>query len=49
MYENRSVRDYREGKITKEELDKCSTCDMCATIKDGLSESSREQLKGKDR
>ena len=47
MYENRSVRDYREGKITKEELDKCSTCDMCASIKDGLSESSREQLKGK--
>ena len=34
-------------KRTKEELDKCSTCDMCATINDGLSDASREQLKGK--
>ena len=35
------------GKVTKEELDKCSTCDMCATINDGLSDASREQLKDK--
>ena len=41
------IRDYRDGKETKEELDKCSTCDMCATINDGLSDASREQLKGK--
>ena len=47
MYENKIVRDYRDGKITKEELDKCSTCDMCATINDGLSDASREQLKDK--
>ena len=45
MYENKIVRDYRDGKVTKEELDQCSTCDMCAAIKDGLSESSREQLR----
>jgi hypothetical protein len=47
MYENKIVRDYRDGKVTKEELDKCSTCDMCATINDGLSDASREQLKDK--
>ena len=47
IYENKICRDYRDGKVTKEELDKCSTCDMCAVINDGLSESSREQLKGR--
>lgn len=36
MYENRIVRDYRDGKVTREELDRCSTCDMCADICDGL-------------
>ena len=45
MYENKIVRDYRDDKVTKDELDKCSTCDMCATINDGLSDASREQLK----
>jgi hypothetical protein len=45
MYENKIVRDYRDGKVTKEELDKCSTCDLCATINDGLSDVSRAQLK----
>ena len=45
MYENKIVRDYRDGKVTKEELDKCSTCDLCAVVNDGLSEASREQLK----
>ena len=44
MYENKIVRDYRDGKVTKEELDALSTCDMCAKINDGLSEISREQL-----
>lgn len=29
MYENRIVRDYRDGKVTKEELDACSTCESC--------------------
>lgn len=47
MYENKIVRDYRDGKVTKEELDKCSTCDMCAVINDGLSDASKEQLKNK--
>lgn len=28
MYENRIVCDYRDGRITKKELDICSTCDM---------------------
>lgn len=27
MYENKIVRDFRDGKVTKEELDKCSTCE----------------------
>ena len=47
MYESKIVRDYRDGKVNKEELDKCSTCDMCAVINDGLSEASKEQLKDK--
>ena len=47
MFENKIVRDYKEGKISKEELDKCSTCDMNCVINDGLSEASREQLKNK--
>ena len=29
MYENKVVRDYRDGKITKAELDCCSTCEAC--------------------
>ena len=44
MYENKIVRDYKKGIVTKEELDKCSTCDMCAIVNDGLSEASKEQL-----
>ena len=47
MFENKIVRDYRDGKITKEQLDKCSTCDMNCVAKDGLSEKSKEQLKNK--
>ena len=30
---------------TKEELDKCSTCDLCAAVNDGLSDESKSQLK----
>lgn len=45
MYENKIVRDYRDGLVTKEELDKCSTCDMNCIVNDGLSDLSREQLK----
>ena len=32
MYENKICRDYRDGRVTKEELDRCSTCeagDVC--------------------
>ena len=47
MYENKIVRDYRDGKVSKEELDKCSTCDMCATINDRVSAASKAQLIGK--
>jgi hypothetical protein len=47
MYENKIVREYRDGKVTKEQLDKCSTCDMCATVNNGLSAASMEQLKGR--
>ena len=47
MYENKIVRDLRDGKVTKEEIDKCSTCDMNCVINDGLSEESKEQLKNK--
>ena len=47
MYENKIVRDYRDGKVIKEELDKCSTCDLNCIINDGLSEASKEQLKDK--
>ena len=47
MYENKICCDYREGKVTKEELDKCSTCDLCAQINNGLSAASQEQLKDK--
>lgn len=44
MYENKIVRDYRDGKVTKDALDACSTCDMHAVVNDGLSEKSREGL-----
>ena len=47
MFENKIVRDYRDGKVTKEQLDACSTCDMCAAVNDGLSLASKEQLKNK--
>lgn len=47
MYENRICCDYRDGKVTKEELDKCSTCDRNATASNGLSEASKAQLNQK--
>lgn len=45
MYENKIVRDFRDGKVSKEELDACSTCDMNCEVKDGLSDASKEQLR----
>lgn len=47
MYENKIVRNLRDGKVTKEELDKCSTCDLNCVVNDGLSKKSRAQLKNK--
>ena len=47
MYELEICRDYRDGKVTKEELDKCSTCDLNCVVNNGLSEVSKEQLKYK--
>ena len=44
MYENKICCEYRDGIITKEQLDKCSTCDLNATINNGLSEESKAQL-----
>lgn len=46
MYENKICRDYRDGKVTKEELDKLSTCDFNATVNDGLSSASKSALVG---
>lgn len=37
MYENKTVRDFRDGRISKEELDACSTCESCAKDKVELS------------
>ena len=31
MYENKIVCDYRDGKVTKEQLDACSTCENYCT------------------
>ena len=45
IYENKVCCDYRDGKISKEDLDKCSTCDLNAKIENGLSELSQAQLK----
>ena len=45
MFENKIVKDFKDGKISKEELDKLSTCDMCAQINNGLSKASNDQLK----
>lgn len=47
MYELPAVRDYRDGKISKEELDSLSTCDLNAEINNGLSEASKNELKNK--
>ena len=47
MYENKVCQEYRDGKVSKEELDWCSTCDMKAVVNDGLSTASKEQLKGR--
>ena len=44
MYENKIVRDYKKGIVTKEDLDKSSTCDKCAVASDGLNDISSNEL-----
>ncbi len=46
MYELPIVRDFRDGKVTKDELDSLSTCDINAVVNDGLSEKSKKALVG---
>ena len=41
MHELSIVRNFEDGKVTKEQLDALSTCDMAATVNDGLSAASR--------
>jgi len=43
MYESQIVRDFRDGKVSKAELDAHSTCDLAAVVNDGLSAASKEQ------
>lgn len=45
MYELKIVRDYRDGKVSKKDLDKLSTCDMHCMVNNGLSDASNEQLR----
>ena len=40
MYENEICRKYRDGLVSREELDACSTCDRNAIASNGLSRSS---------
>ena len=47
MFENQIVRDLRDGKVTKEDLDKCSTCDRHCEANNGLSEASQAQLESR--
>lgn len=47
MYENKICRDLHDGRITAQELDKLSTCDLNAVVTDGLSAASKEQLKNR--
>jgi MoaA/NifB/PqqE/SkfB family radical SAM enzyme len=41
MHELPIVRDYEVGRVSKEQLDALSTCDMAATVNDGLSAASK--------
>ena len=46
MYELPVCCQYRDGMVTKEQLDRCSTCDVNAAVSDGLSAGSKEALVG---
>lgn len=41
MHELPIVRDYEQGRVTKEQLDAFSTCDMEVVVNDGLSDASK--------
>lgn len=41
MHELPIVRDYEAGRVTREQLDALSTCDLTAIANDGLSDASR--------
>ena len=41
MHELPIVREYEDGKVSKEQLDSLSTCDMTAAVNDGLSAASK--------
>ena len=43
MHELPIVRDFEEGRVTKEELDALSTCDFAAVASDGLSDASKAE------
>ncbi len=49
MYENKIVRDYRDGKVTKEQLDACSTCDLCSEANDGIKKQDQPASVGEQR
>ena len=45
MYENDICRALRDGRVTKEQLDACSTCTRGAAVSNGLSARSAAQLR----
>lgn len=47
MYENPICRKLRDGKVTKAELDACSTCDMNADACNGLGRAAGKPALGK--
>lgn len=47
MYEIPVVAEYAEGKVSKESLDKCSTCRDYGVVDNGLSEISLRELEYK--
>ena len=47
MYESKICCDYRDGRVTKEQLDKCSTCDMNAVCNKEAVTIYQEHLKNR--
>ena len=44
MYENKVVRELRDGKVSKEKLDRCSTCEINVPINSKTSETLCHRL-----